>query len=59
MSTVKEEAKILVENLPKEATWDDLMYEFYVKKKIEMGLKAVKDGKVVSHEKIKKRFSLE
>ena len=35
MSSVKEEAKRLVEELPDQATWDDIMYEFYVKKKVE------------------------
>ena len=33
MSSVKEEAKKLIERLPDQVTWDDIMYEFYVKKK--------------------------
>lgn len=59
MSPVKEEAKKLIDNLPDEATWDDLMYEIYVRQKIENGLKAVKEDKVISHEDIKKRFATE
>lgn len=34
MSTVKEEAAQLVEQLPENATWDDLMYRIYVHQKL-------------------------
>ena len=57
MSSVKEEARQLVEKLPDDATWDDLMYEVYVRQKIEAGLEAVERGQVVSHEDVKKRFA--
>jgi len=30
MSIAKEEAKRLIEKLPDQVTWDDIMYEFYV-----------------------------
>jgi predicted transcriptional regulator len=56
MSSVKEEARKLVEGLPDQVTWDDVMYEFYVKKKIEVGLRAADEGRVVSHEEAKKRL---
>lgn len=56
MSIVKEEAKELIDKLPDHATWDDIMYEFYVKKKISAALKAAEEGRVVSHEEVKKRF---
>ena len=56
MHTIKEEAKNLIDNLPDQATWDDIMYEFYVKKKIAIALKAAEEGRVVSHEEVKKRF---
>ena len=59
MRTVKEEARNLIDKLPEQATWDDIMYEFYVKKKIEIGLKAAEDGRVVPHEEVKKRFFLQ
>jgi len=44
-------------SVPEHATWDDIMYEFYVKKKIVTALKAADDGRVVSHADVKKRFS--
>jgi len=53
---VKEEAKRLIERLPDTATWDDIMYELYVKKKITTSLKAADEGRVVSHEEARKRL---
>ncbi len=56
MATVKEEARKLLERLPDEASWDDLMYEIYVQKKIDMGLKAAEGGKLIPHEEVKRRL---
>ena len=56
MSMAKEEAKSLLDKLPEHATWDDIMYEFYVKKKIEVALKAAENGEVVCHDEAKKRL---
>lgn len=57
-SNVKEEATKLIRDLPEQATWDDLMYEIYVRQKIEEGLKAADEGRVLSHEEVKRRFGL-
>jgi predicted transcriptional regulator len=56
MSTVKEEVRDLAERLPEEATWDDVMYELYVRQKIAAGIKAADEGRIVSHEEVKRRF---
>ncbi|MBM2837756.1 MAG: hypothetical protein HW415_381 [Deltaproteobacteria bacterium] len=56
MQIAKEEARKLIDKLPEQATWDDIMYEFYVRKKLETALKAAEEGRVVSHEEVKKRF---
>ncbi len=56
MNIVKEEAKKMIDRLPDNATWDDVMYELYVKKKIAAGLKAAEEGRVVSHGDAKKRL---
>jgi predicted transcriptional regulator len=57
MATIKEEARRLLDRLPDEASWDDLMYEIYVRKKIAAGLKAAEEGKLISHEEVKRRFA--
>lgn len=56
MPTTKKQALQMIKNLPEKATWDDIMYEIYVRKKIEAGTKAADEGRVVPHEDIKKRF---
>ncbi|MBI4689294.1 MAG: hypothetical protein HY754_03360 [Nitrospirae bacterium] len=56
MNIIKDDAKKLIDKLPDNVTWDDIMYEFYVKKKITAAMQAAKEGRVVSHEKAKKRL---
>lgn len=58
MSIIKDEAKKIIDNLPEQATWDDIMYQFYVKKKIATSLKALEEGNVISHEDVKKRLMM-
>lgn len=59
MSTAKEEAINLIARLPDEASWDDIMYEMYVKKKIELGITAADEGRITSHDEVKRMFSVE
>jgi hypothetical protein len=49
MGAAKEEARMLIEQLPDHATWDDIMYEFYVKRKLVKALDEAAAGEVVSH----------
>ena len=56
LSVAKEEAKKLIDDLLDQATWDDIMYEFYVRKKLSVALKAAEDGHVLSHEAVKQSF---
>jgi hypothetical protein len=56
MSIIKDEAKKIIDSLPDQATWDDVMYQFYVKKKISASLKAAEEGNVLSHDDVKKRL---
>ncbi len=47
MATVmeKEEAHRLIERMPPNATWDDLMHEIYVREAIERGLADSRAGR--------------
>jgi predicted transcriptional regulator len=56
MGIAKEEAKKIIDRLPDQATWDDIMYQLYVQKKIDKGIKAVEDGKIMSHKEAKMRI---
>ena len=56
MPTAKQQTIEMVKKLPNKATWDDIMYEIYVRKKIDAGIHAADEGRVVPHEDVKKRF---
>lgn len=56
MLTTKKQALEMVKNLPEKATWDDIMHEIFVRKKIEVGILAADEGRLVPHEVVKKRF---
>jgi len=56
MQTAKQAAKQLIDRLPDQVTWDDIMYELYAKQKIEQGLKAATEGRTLSHKEAKRRL---
>ena len=47
---VKQDVINLVNNLPDNVSWDDIMYHMYVRQKIESGKEAARDGKVYTSE---------
>ena len=57
-TTVKNQALRLVRTLPAQATWDDVMYQIYVRQKIEAGLADITAGRTHSHASIRKEFGL-
>ncbi|MCC6964949.1 MAG: hypothetical protein IT391_01525 [Nitrospira sp.] len=56
MPTTNKQAPHMIRSLLEKATWDDIMYEIYVRKKMEAGMKAADEVRVLSHEDVKKRF---
>lgn len=56
MPTVKKQALEMMKQLPEKSTGDDIMYEIYVRKKIEAGIQAADERKVVPHGAVRKRF---
>ncbi len=56
MSSVKEAVLELAKRLPDECTWDEVMYQIYVRQKIEAGIKDADEGRTVSHEEVFEEF---
>ncbi len=52
----KKSAQEILNRLPEDADWGRIMYELYVNQKIEQSLKAVAEGRVVSHEEVKRQL---
>ena len=60
MSTnIKDEARRLIDRLPEDITWDDLMHEIYVRQSVEEGLADSEAGKVVAVSEVRSKFGLE
>ncbi len=55
-TSVKSEARLLVEDLPETATWEDLMYRIYVRQAIETGLVELDAGQGIPEEEVWKEF---
>ena len=56
MNTIKEAVLELAKRLPDECTWDDVMYQIYVRQKIEAGIKDADEGRTVAHEEVFEEF---
>ncbi len=56
--SIKEEARRLVEQLPEDATWDDLMHEIYVRQAIESGLQDSQAGRTLDVREVRAKFGL-
>jgi len=60
MSTVmeKEEAHKLIDRMPPNATWDDLMREIYVREAIGRGLADSKTGRTKDVKEVRAKYGL-
>ena len=57
MQTAKQEVQQLLEELPDDATLEDIQYHLYVKQKIAQGLADVAAGRVLSQDEVEQRFA--
>lgn len=55
---VKQQALELVQSLPADASWDELMYRIYVRQAIEAGLSDVEAGRIVDATEVRRQFGL-
>ena len=55
---IREEARRLVERLPANATWEDLMRAIFVRQTIEAGLSDSRQGNVLDVREVRRRFGL-
>ena len=56
MSTAKEDVRRLLDQLPDDASLDDIQYQIYVRQKIQRGLEDVEAGRVVSQEQVEQQI---
>ena len=61
MSTTiqKDEAHKIIDKMPQNATWDDLMHEIYVRQVIERGLQDSNTGKTKNVKEMRQKYGLQ
>jgi predicted transcriptional regulator len=58
MSDVKEAAIHVIDSLPDDTDWQDIMRELYFRMKVEAGLREADEGKTIPWEDVKAEFGL-
>lgn len=53
-----QEMTTFIDELPEDTSWDDVMYQIYVRQKIEKGLLDCEGGKVLTTDQVKQHFAL-
>jgi predicted transcriptional regulator len=56
---VRSDALRMVNSLPQDATWDDLMHQIYVRQCIERGIKDADEGRVLDVAEVRHKFGLQ
>ena len=57
-NSIKSEAHRLIDTLPDDATWDDVMYRVYVRQCIDAGTGNADADRVVEVDEVRRRFGL-
>jgi predicted transcriptional regulator len=57
VKTAKDEVRELLDNLPDDASLEDIQYHLYVRQKIQRGLAAAEQGRMIAHEEVVRRMS--
>jgi len=55
--TTKEKAIKIIQELPEDATWEDIQYQLYVVEKIQKGIERAEKEGTLSQNEVEKKFS--
>lgn len=56
-ATAKDAVRRILDELPEDASYQDIQYHIYVRQKVEQGLEDLDEGRVVSHEEVERRMA--
>jgi len=57
MNTAKDIVRKMLDEIPDDATLEDIQYHIYVQEKIERGLRDIADGRLLSQEEVEREMS--
>lgn len=55
-NSVKAALAEMIDHLPDDCTWDDAMYQLYVRQKINDGMRAADEGRLIDHDEVFAEF---
>ncbi|MDI6791301.1 MAG: hypothetical protein QME81_00310 [bacterium] len=58
MSRVKDQAVELIKALSDDCTIEDIQYHLYVREKVERGIQAINEGRIVSQEEAERKVQV-
>lgn len=53
----KESVKRLIDNLPEDSNYEDIIAEIYFKQQVEEGIEQLDNGQAIPHEEVKQRLA--
>ena len=56
MQSIKKKVIDVIDNLPEDATYNDIFEAIFFQQKVENGIQQIKEGKGISHEEVRERF---
>jgi predicted transcriptional regulator len=56
--SIKEEAKRVIDTLPEDSSWEDVMHKIYVRQSIEAGLRDIEEGRTIDVEELRAKYGL-
>jgi predicted transcriptional regulator len=57
VDTAKEQVQQILQNLPEDASLEDIQYHIYVRQKIQQGLDDVDAGRTIGHAEVQQRLA--
>lgn len=59
MQIVRDEARKIVDQLPDDATWEELAYRIYARQKIEAGLQEADEGLLMDQDEVESEMGFQ
>lgn len=56
--SIKEEAKRIIDTLPDDSSWEDIMHQIYIRQTIEEGLKDIEEGRTIDVNELQAKYSI-
>jgi hypothetical protein len=56
-TTAKDAVREILDQLPEDASYEEIQYRIYVREKVEKSRQAIREGRVLSQEEVERRMT--